>query len=60
MKLAFLYKDVTKDNGTFEKEEKNKWRPWEYSHKVKVVKRVEELKKKQSKEKLQETTKRSK
>ncbi|KAK3718416.1 hypothetical protein QZH41_000518 [Actinostola sp. cb2023] len=57
--------NVTKDNGndmhgTFGKEEKNKWRPWEYSHRVKVVKRVEDLKKKQSKEKLKETTKRSK
>ena len=59
------FADVTKENGvvingTFGKEEKNTWHPWNYNTRLKVAKEVETLKKKISKQKLAETTKRNK
>ena len=39
-------------NGTFGKEQHNKWKPWKYCDRIKVAKRVEELK-------LTDSTKRS-
>jgi hypothetical protein len=59
------FADVSSDNadnihGTFGREAKNTWKPWEYSDRMKVVKSVEQLKKKISKTKLSDTTKRHK
>lgn len=59
------FADVSSNNannihGTFGREAKNTWKPWEYSDRMKVVKSVEQLKNKISKKKLYDTTKRSK
>ena len=59
------FADVTKENGvvingTFGNEGKNTWHPWDYNTRLKVAKEVETLKKKISKQKLAETTKRNK
>ena len=45
VKLAEFYL-----SGTFGREEKNKWKPWKYSERLKVVKSVEQLKQKLSKQ----------
>ena len=39
-------------HGTFGREAKNTWKPWEYSDRMKVVKSVEQLKSKLSKKKF--------
>ena len=59
------FADVSSDNadnihGTFGREAKNTWKPWEYSDRMKVVKSVEQLKKNISKTNLSDTTKRHK
>jgi hypothetical protein len=46
-------------NGTFGNQKENDWKPWKYSDRLKVVKKVEEEKKKMSKKKLADSTKRS-
>jgi hypothetical protein len=47
-------------NGTFGRGPTNTWKPWEYSDRMKVAKSVDQLKKKISKQKLSNATKRSK
>lgn len=59
------FANVSNDNandvcGTFGREGKNKWKPWKYSERLKVVKSVEQLKQKLSKQILSDATKRSK
>lgn len=46
-------------NGTFGNQEENDWKPWKYSARVNISKKVEAEKKKMSKKKLAESTKRS-
>ncbi|XP_031550490.1 uncharacterized protein LOC116287922 [Actinia tenebrosa] len=53
-------KSKTALTGTFGPETSNQWKPWKYDHRVKVAAAVEKLKSKVSKEKITETTKRSK
>lgn len=45
-------KNATKLDGTFGKEQKNTWKPWKYSRRLEVAKKVEALKKKVAKDKL--------
>lgn len=47
-------------SGTFGPESSNKWKPWKYDHRVKVAAAVEKFKTKVSKEKISESTRRSK
>lgn len=47
-------------NGTFGREEKHLWKPWDYTHRLKVVKKVEEEKKGLLRKKLTQKTKRKK
>ena len=59
------FADVTKDNmkslsGTFGREAMNTWKPWKYTHRLKVADAVEKLKTKISKQKIADSTKRSK
>ena len=59
------FANVSTDNandvsGTFGRGEGNTWKPWQYTERLKVVKRVEKFKQKVSKQNLAESTKRSK
>ena len=64
-KFSSSFANVSNDNahdirGTFGREEKNKWKSWMYSERLKVVKSVEQVKQKLSKQTLFESCMRSK
>ena len=52
--------DCDDPNGTFGIEDSNKWEPWSYASRLKMSKRVENLKQKVNKQNISDKTKRKK